>query len=382
MQYRTNKKTGDKVSILGFGCMRFTKDDKNEICIDLAREQIKAAVKAGVNYIDTAYVYRGSEKVTGQILFEEGLRDKVFLATKLPRWSVKKNEDMYRFFAEQKENLKTDHFDYYLIHNFNEFQDWEFLKTIGVLEFIEEKKRSGEIRRIGFSYHGGYDEFAKIIADYDWDFTQLQVNYLDEFNQAGVKGVELAKKHNISVIIMEPLRGGGLVDKLPKEVYELFDELNKLTGKKHSPAEWAFKWVWSIDNVLTALSGMNAISQVEENVVSASNFEPLTVLEKNKIKDIQKILDEKTKIMCTECSYCSNCPKGVDIPSVFRNYNDYFLLGEDEKIRSGYKRMIVDAGNGAEKCIKCGICETKCPQHIEIRKWLDEVNKWYSKSPK
>ena len=308
MQYRLNKKNGDKLSILGFGCMRYPKKGSS---IDVARTEalIISAIENGVNYFDTAYVYmRGkSESILGDVL-AKGYRDRVKIATKIPPFLVKKNADLDKIFLTELERLKTDRIDYYLIHMLSDVEMWERLKGLGILEWIEEKKKSGQIINIGFSYHGGPQGFVKIIDSFDWDFCQIQYNYLDEYNQAGKSGLMHAASKGIPVMIMEPLRGGKIVDGLPKEVRHLWENATP----KRSVAEWALRWVWNHPEVTLLLSGMNAESQLEENVRIASDVSEnsLSQEELKLFDEAKQILSEKMKVNCTACGYCMPCPYG------------------------------------------------------------------------
>ena len=264
MQYRKDK-YGNPISILGYGCMRFTQK-AGRIDIEKAEKEILAAYRAGVNYYDTAYVYGGSEAALGEILEKNGIRQEVRIATKLPHYMLKNPDSMEKFFAEELKRLRTDYVDYYLMHMLTDVKTWERLKGLGIIEWLEEKKKSGAIRQVGFSYHGNSEMFCQLVDAYDWDFCQIQYNYLDENSQAGRTGLQYAAKKGLPVIIMEPLRGGRLVNNLPHEAQRLFADY----PVKRSPAEWAFRWLWDQPEVTCVLSGMNSLEMVEENVRSAS----------------------------------------------------------------------------------------------------------------
>ena len=267
MNYRTDK-YGNKLSILGYGCMRFTQSG-GKIDLEKAEKEIMSAYESGVNYYDTAYVYGGSEDALGKILEKNGIRDKVNIATKLPHYLIKKADSMAKYFAEQLRRLCTDHVDYYLMHMLTDVKTWDRLKGLGIIEWLEEKKKSGAIRQVGFSYHGNSDMFCELVDVYDWDFCQIQYNYMDEHSQAGRKGLHYAASKKLPVIIMEPLRGGKLVGLLPEEAKKLMEDY----VVKRSPAEWAFRWLWNQPEVTCVLSGMNSLEMVKENVRAASNVQ-------------------------------------------------------------------------------------------------------------
>ena len=372
MQYR-NDKYGNPISILGYGCMRFSQT-AGRIDIAKAEKEIMEAYHAGVNYYDTAYIYPGSEAALGEILERNGIRDDVKIATKLPHYLLKKAEDMEKYFTEQLRRLRTDHVDYYLMHMLTDIKTWQRLNDMGILDWLETKKASGAIRQIGFSYHGNSDMFCSLLDAYDWDFCQIQYNYLDEHSQAGVAGLHYAADKGIPVVIMEPLRGGRLVNGLPHKAKELFDNYEI----KRSPAEWAFRWLWNQPAVTCVLSGMNSIEMVQENAATASDAEAgaFTDKEKNLFDEVVKTINDNMKVGCTGCRYCMPCPKNVDIPGTFAAYN---RLGYDGKL-AALKDYFMCTGvrkdyTGPANCIECGKCEQHCPQHIEIRKELKKAKK-------
>lgn len=374
MQYRTDR-YGNKLSVLGYGCMRFTQGVTG-IKLKKTEEEIMEAYHAGVNYYDTAYIYPGSEVALGKILEKNQIRDKVNIATKLPHYLIRKHEDMDKFFREELKRLRTDHVDYYLMHMLSDVKTWERLKKLGIEEWIAEKKESGEIRQVGFSYHGNSDMFCQLLDVYDWDFCQIQYNYLDEYAQAGVTGLKRANEKGIPVIIMEPLRGGKLVNQLPVGAQKLF----KKFPVKRTPAQWAFLWLWNQPEVTVVLSGMNSLEMVRENVATAEGSS-VGMLGKKEMLLYEKVvgkINEKMKVGCTGCRYCMPCPKNVDIPGIFAAYNrtasegklngfvDYFVA---TSLRKDYC--------GAQNCVKCGKCEKHCPQGIEIRKELKNAGKCF-----
>ena len=372
MQYR-NDKNGSPISILGYGCMRFTKNGKS-IDIDKAEREILSAVENGVNYFDTAYVYSGSEAALGEIVSRNNIREKIKIATKLPQYMVGSREGIEKYFNEELRRLRTDYIDYYLMHMLTDIAAWNKLTALGVKEWINEKKESGQIKNIGFSFHGNSEMFIEILNAYDWDFCQIQYNYMDETSQAGRKGLEAAEAKGIPVIIMEPLRGGNLVDLLPEKAKEIIarDE------KKRSAAELAFRWLWNQSGVICVLSGMNSMEMVDENCKIASEVQVGELGEKDfeLYEEIKKSINENIKVPCTGCRYCMPCPKGVDIPLAFSCYNEMFT----ESKKSGRFEYVRTVGGRKEdatpdSCVGCGACEKKCPQHIDIINKLKEANK-------
>lgn len=373
MKYRVNQKNGDELSILGYGCMRFTRKGTG-IDQEKTDRELLAAVEAGVNYFDTAYIYPGSEAALGKFMEKYGCRDKMKIATKLPHYLLKKEGDIDRIFAEELERLKTNYVDYYLMHMLADTATWKQLVEKGVKDWLEQKKAEGIIRNIGFSYHGNSANFIKMIDAYDWDFCQIQFNYLDEHTQAGIEGLKYAHEKGIPVIIMEPLRGGRLADKLPKSALKIISE----TEPKRSPAEWAFRWIWNHEEVNVVLSGMNDMAQIEENVKAASEAEAGSFTE-NELELFEKIKKEiisNVKVGCTGCGYCQPCPRGVAIPNCFAYYNASFSDGYLNSLKDYFMitSLRSDRGN-AGMCVECGLCEQHCPQHIEIRKELKNVKK-------
>ena len=372
MNYRKDK-YGTELSILGFGCMRFPRK-MGMIDMEATEEQIMLAYKNGVNYFDTAYIYPGSETALGEILHKNKIRDKVHIATKLPHSFIKDKETMEKIFREELSRLKTDYIDFYLMHMLADVDTWKRLIDLGILEWIEEKKASGEIKQIGFSYHGNSDMFCKLIDAYDWDFCQIQYNYMDEHSQAGRKGLKYANSKGIPVVIMEPLRGGKLVNRLPEEAKKIFANyhINK------TPAEWAFRWLWNQPEVTVILSGMNSHEMVMENVATASNVRvgELTEEDDKMLKAVVNAINSKMKVGCTGCGYCMPCPKGVDIPGTFAAYNRKYSEG---KFSSFIEYIMCTAlrknATCASNCVECGKCEKHCPQGIKIRDSLKDAKK-------
>ncbi len=387
MNYRSGN-AKEELSILGFGCMRFKKKGTS-IDMEEAEKEILHAIEQGINYFDTAYIYPGSEEALGTILDKNKCRDKVKIATKLPHYLIKKEEDITKYFEIMCKRLKTEYIDYFLMHMLPDVKVWERLISLGILEWIDKMKAEGRIRKIGFSYHGNTQAFQELLEAYDWEFCQIQYNYMDEFSQAGRAGLQKAAAKGIPVIIMEPLRGGRLVNDLPKAAIKLFEE-NKY---KRSPAEWAFRWLWDQPEVTVVLSGMNSMEMLDENIRIASEV-TVNAFAKEEFALIEKVknaINEKIKVPCTGCGYCMPCPFGVDIPGSFRSlnvsYTDGYMNGFREYIMNTTMRV---NQSYASLCTECGKCETHCPQEIKIRKELKTVKKrfespvfkmvsWYAK---
>ena len=372
MQYRRDK-YGNELSILGYGCMRFTKKG-NKIDIDKAEREILAAYKAGVNYYDTAYIYGDSEATIGEIFERNHMREKINIATKLPQYMIRSRQALDKYFDEELSRLRTNYVDYYLMHHLTDVAMWEKLKEVGILDWISVKKSSGAIRNIGFSYHGNTENFLKILNDYDWDFCQIQYNYLDEVAQAGVEGLKAAAAKGIPVVIMEPLRGGKLVNMLPQGALDAM----KKSGRGWTPAEWGLRWLYNQEEVTVVLSGMNSVEMVEENCRTASEAAAghLTEQDFATLETVKKCIREKEKVGCTGCRYCMPCPKGVDIPGIFRCYNTMFTEGKLEgRFQFAQTVGLSKEPPFATQCVQCGKCEKHCPQNIPSREKLREADK-------
>jgi len=372
MQYKKDK-YANKISMLGLGCMRFS-TNKAE-----TERMILRAIEGGVNFFDTAYIYPGSEKTLGEILAKHNKRKDVFISTKLPFGKCRKYEDFDRYFNEQLDRLKTDYIDYYFLHNISGFAQWKTYKELGIERWIAEKKESGKIRQIGFSYHGNTKDFIKIIDDYDWEFTMIQYNYSDEFYQAGVVGLKHAGAKGIPVFIMEPLLGGRLATGLPKAAVNIF----RKAENGRSPAEWAFRWLWNQPEVTMVLSGMNSEHIMNLNLDAVKRFSPLTGEELKVYDDVIAEFKKAYKINCTGCDYCLPCPKGINIPSCFSAYNNSFSQSYYVGLRL-YILTTAAVSNESlspSKCTNCGICEKKCPQNIKIREQLKAVTKRFEPVP-
>jgi predicted aldo/keto reductase-like oxidoreductase len=377
MLYRKVPKTGDELSILGFGCMRLPAHaNGGGIDEERAIRQLRSAIDHGVNYVDTAPAYHlgKSEQVLGRAL-EDGYREKVRLATKLPPWSVRSRDDMDRILDGQLATLKTDHIDYYLLHSLTE-ESFARLKKLGVLEFLAAAQKDGRIRNAGFSSHAELPAFKEMVDSYDWTFCQIQYNYLDEKNQAGTEGLEYAHGKNLAVMIMEPLRGGNLGGPVPEEVQTIWDE----SPVKRSPAQWAFRWVWDHPEVTVVLSGMNDEQHIDENLKTAEDACPHS-LTKEELHRIAQVRDTYTRLMkvgCTGCGYCMPCPYGVDIPACFSLYNAHHLFPHDRSAKFQYFGRhggLMGGVSYAGLCRACGKCEKACPQHLPIRDRLRDVSK-------
>ncbi|MBR0309022.1 MAG: aldo/keto reductase [Mogibacterium sp.] len=376
MKYRTDR-NGTEISQLGFGCMRFTRKGGG-IDYTKAESEILLAIENGVNYFDTAYIYPGSEELLGRVLDENKCRDKVYIATKLPQYMLKSMKAVEKTFVEELSRLRTDHIDYYLMHMFTDYSEWEKLKKLGIEQWIADRKAEGSIRSIGFSYHGDTDMFIKILNAYDWDFCQIQYNYLDETSQAGRRGLEAAAAKGLPVIIMEPLRGGKLVN-LPTEAKEL------LAKSSYTPAELGLRWLWDQPEVTCVLSGMNSKEMVRENIRIASDMEPgrFTGEDKELVSKVKSIIKKREKVGCTGCRYCMPCPQGVDIPTVFHYYNLMYTEGHKNSVRFEFARNVAMQKEPgiASKCIGCGKCEQHCPQHISIRDMLKKADRKLRPAP-
>jgi len=372
MQYR-NDRNDRPVSLLGFGCMRWQRSGLG-IELAAAEEQVMRAIELGVNYFDTAYIYPGSEDALGRILERNDVRGRVSIATKLPQYLIKGRGAIDRYFDEQLRRLRTDHVDYYLMHMLTDVTAWEKLVSLGIEDWIADKKASGQVRNIGFSFHGNTEMFLKVLAAYDWDFCQIQYNYLDENAQAGRVGLLAAAERGIPVVVMEPLRGGKLVDLLPKEASEAI----AASTCGWSPAELAFRWLYNQPQVTCVLSGMNSVSMVEENcrVASEAKVGEFGTDDLALVERVKTAIAARIKIGCTGCGYCMPCPKGVDIPGAFRCWNEMYT----ERRGVGRKEYWQTVGLRREpafatQCVRCGLCETHCPQSLPIREALAEADR-------
>ncbi|MDR3091898.1 MAG: aldo/keto reductase [Clostridiales bacterium] len=356
MLYRENPKNSAQISLMGYGCMRFPKDDAELL------EQLRLAIELGVNYFDTAYIYPRSERRLGQALAALGGREKVNIATKLPIVLARKTADFDGFLNKQLERLRTGYIDYYLMHMLGDLSTWEKLVSLGIEDWLAAKKAGGQIKNIGFSYHGGRDEFPKILDSYPWDFCMLQYNYFDKNAQAGESGLKYAASKGVPVVIMEPLRGGVLA-KLPEKTRETF-RAGGVSG--FSDAALSLRWLFAQPEILTVLSGMNTTGQIEENAALASAPVALSPAELAVYDDAAKSL-RGLGVPCTGCAYCMPCPRGVDIPLCLSCYNNRFVEGP-KRAKTLY--LLHTLGRNASLCASCGVCAKRCPQKIDIPKQL------------
>jgi predicted aldo/keto reductase-like oxidoreductase len=376
MLYRTVPKTSDSLSVLGFGCMRLPVTKSGGVDEQRAIRQIRSAIDNGVNYVDTAPVYHlgKSEQVLGSAL-AGGYREKVRIATKLPPWSVHQRADMDRILDAQLRTLGTDHIDYYLLHSLSK-DAWEKLKHLGVLEFLNTAKKDGRIRNAGFSFHGNTATLKEIVDAYDWEFCQIQYNYLDEQNQAGTEGLKYAAQKRLAVMIMEPLRGGNLAGPVPDEIQKIWDG----APVKRSPAEWGLRWVWNHPEVTVVLSGMNNEAHIEENLRTAASALPdsLSPYESTLIARVRDTYRQLMKVGCTGCGYCMPCPIGVDIPGCFAAYNTHYLFPHDRTAKFLYLGRhggVLGDRSYAGLCRQCGKCEKICPQHLPVPVLMKQVSR-------
>ena len=365
---------GEKISRLGFGCMRFKTldDDNGRIDKETSGKIILKAVDKGLTYIDTAYPYheKMSEKFVGEFLEENNLRDKIKLTTKLPCWLVKEYDDFYKILNEQLDNLKTDHLDFYLLHSLD-IKRFRQMVDLGVFDFLNEIKEKGLVKNVGFSFHDEYPAFEEIIKSYPWDLCQIQLNYLDINYQAGMKGYNLAKDMGIPMVIMEPVKGGRLANP-PEEIRNSLKEFTDL-----SPAQEALKFPLSLDNVMVVLSGMNDIEQVREKLEVASevSYNSLTKEDESFYENARKIYKSREQIGCTVCEYCLPCTVEINIPQVFGLWNKAYLYDEEEKSKKDYQEYLKD-GVSPTECIECGKCEGICPQNLEIIEGLKKADEY------
>jgi len=353
--------------------MRFPRDKAE------TERLVLGAIEGGINYFDAAYIYPNSEKILGQILANNDKRGDVYIGTKLPLMMCKNSDDFDKYFNEQLRRLQTDYIDYYFMHSVSDFAQWDTMRKLGVEDWIAEKKRSGQIHRIGFSYHGTCDDFLKILDSYAWEFCMIQYNYYDENYQAGRRGLEAAEAKGIPVIVMEPLLGGTLATGLSKQAIEVFAKYDS----DRTPADWALRWLWNQSGVTTVLSGMSSTQILEQNLSSVNNFIPLTDSELTVYADVVSQMKKTHKINCTSCNYCLPCPKGINIPACFSAYNTSYGHGwmKGMTLYATGTAMVKRRPNSPLLCIDCGKCEKVCPQYIPIVKSLKQVAQRFEPLP-
>lgn len=381
MQYRKFGKLDFEVSALGFGVMRMPLVDRH-LPIHMERDigkideeesikMIHYAIDQGINYIDTAYPYHkgNSEPLVAKAL-KNGYREKVKLATKLPVWLVESYEDFEKYLDEQLQKLDTEYIDIYLLHSLNK-HTWNKIKNLGVLDFLEAAVKKGKIKHIGFSFHDKLEVFKEIVDSYKWDVCQIQLNYMDEYYQAGIEGLRYAAQKDIAVIVMEPLRGGKLVKNIPEEVKSVWNEADI----KRTPAEWAFKWLLNHEEVTLVLSGMNSMEDIMENLSTAQESLPnsLTEQELATVARVKELYLQKVRVSCTDCGYCIPCPVSIPIPDIFTLYNNVAMYRTKNEANNSYQRIIAN-DKDATFCLECGECDEACPQDIPIMEALKEAH--------
>nr|WP_122012313.1 aldo/keto reductase [Maliibacterium massiliense] len=381
MQTRIFATTNAEISLFGLGCMRLPSqmvDGKSVVDRSESIRMIRAAIDAGVNYIDTAYPYHNgeSELIVGMAL-QDGYRQRTNLATKLPVWEVNCHADCMRILDEQLEKLQTDHIDYYLLHSVDG-ANWARVEKYDILRFLDEAKAAGKILHAGFSFHDHYELFDEAIHAYPWDMAQIQLNFLDEHYQAGVRGVELARSMGIPIVIMEPLKGGMLAQTPPEAVQRLWAS----APQARTPVEWGFHYVGNIPGVNVILSGCSSMAQLQDNIRIFQHMPEnhLTAQELALIAKVRKIYNSTVPVQCTKCRYCMPCPRGVDIPLIFELYNDIALSGNMRKGVGNYGRVL-EAGRGQDRCVACGACQQHCPQSLPIIEKLKEAHAFLWPNP-
>ena len=367
MEMRKLDKLGIETSLLGFGCMRFPTTAEGKIDQPEAERMLDRAIAEGVNYIDTAYPYHDgeSELVVGRVLKKYD-RKSFYLATKLPVWLVKTQEDVDKYLNEQLNKLQTDYIDFYLMHALD-IKKWRQMVEIGCVKRLEELQKEGKIKYLGFSFHDEYSSFEEIINYRDWDFCQIQLNYMDTNEQAGLKGYELTEKKNVPLIIMEPIKGGTLAN-FADDIKAKFNTLDK----DASIASYALRWVGSLPNVKVILSGMSTMQQVEDNLKTFNNFKELNDEERKTIDEVVDLINSRVQIGCTGCRYCMPCPFGVNIPGTFQTWNTYHMYQNYNAAKWGWE-VEIGKEHQPTNCTKCGKCEKACPQHLNIREELQKA---------
>ncbi|WP_249029995.1 aldo/keto reductase [Tannockella kyphosi] len=364
MKNREFPKLGVQPSMLGFGCMRFPTNKDGSIDEAESEKMIDKAMSEGVTYIDTAFPYHDgdSEPFVGRVLKKYN-REDFFLATKLPIWHIKSKEQAREIFFDQLKRLDVEYIDFYLLHALDQGK-WDTILKCDILSLVDELREEGKIRYIGFSFHDEYPVFEEILNYRDWDFCQLQLNYMDMDVQAGMKGYELAEKRGIPVVVMEPIKGGSLAE-LPEDITEMFAKAKP----DATLSSWALRYVGTLPNVKVILSGMSTYEHVLDNLTTFNNFEMLNQQELELVQEVVGILKSRTQNGCTGCGYCMPCPFGVDIPTNFKYWNNAHVYGQHEKFKD---KLISMTGKTADICKSCGACEKMCPQQIKI---IDDLKK-------
>jgi predicted aldo/keto reductase-like oxidoreductase len=374
MQYRTFNKIDIKTSLLGMGAMRFPLNEDGSVNESEAIKIVRTAIDSGINYVDTAYGYHGgaSEVIVGKAL-QDGYREKVILADKMPAWLAKDEDEMKQIFYTQLERLGVDYIDMYLVHNVNR-GIWKRCQKFNVMDFLTEMKAQGKIKHIGFSFHDSLDFFEEMLDAYPWEFCQIQLNYMDINHQAGVKGLKLAAEKGLGVIIMEPLKGGRLTDKIPPAIQEIWNEAET----KRSPAEWAFKWLAAKPEVTLMLSGMSSMEQLEANLEIFAK-EDVAILTEQESALVEKVSDKYNQLIpysCTGCEYCLPCPQKLDIPKILSYFNDWNVYEQNPSTKNEYSTWLV---KHASDCIGCGACEENCPQSLPIAEAMKAASEAFGK---
>ena len=378
MLYREMGDTDEKVSILGFGCMRLPTDGRYEhIDRKKATSLLDFALESGVNYLDTAYTYHGinlreggdSELFLGEYLQDKVVREDVYLSTKLPSWLINENRDLDKYLNSQLKRLKTDYIDFYLLHSVKE-RNWSHLEEVGVLDFLDAALADGRIRYTGFSSHDNTELFNDVVDAYKWDMCLIQYNYLDENIQVGRKGLKHANSRKMGVAVMEPLKGGVLADYIPEEIAEIWDN----APVQRTPAEWALRYLWNHKEINTVLSGMHNMQHLVENIFTAAEGEPqsLTSQELKIMEEVKKLYKDKIAVECSRCEYCMPCPNGVNIPQCLSYLNQAAMLNDAQNVHTQYHFMLKD-DEKADNCLGCGLCEEICTQNIPIREKIKQV---------
>lgn len=380
MEQRVIGKTGKKASVLGFGCMRLPclggGNAGENVDMEEAVRMIRYAVDNGVNYVDTAYPYHnGKSEVAVGCALKNGYRGKVMIADKSPVFFIEKESDFNNMLEEQLRRLDDEYIDFYLLHSLSKETYENIVLKFDLIGKAERAKKAGKIGHIGFSFHDNYEAFEMILNGYDsWEFCQIQLNYLDETRQAGLKGLKAAAAKGLGVMIMEPLMGGKLANP-PREIKEIFDA----NEKGVQPVKWALDYLWNMPEVSLVLSGMSTMQQTIENVEYAKNIQRLTDRDQITIAKVKEQFEKMITVPCTGCGYCMPCPQGVSIPSNFAAYNEIKLYGP-ETARATFDNMLLWEGENAQapSCVGCKACEGHCPQKIQISSHMPKIVEAFS----